>query len=411
MNNTVNYTTRPRLIPSESTSEWFFIVLVCMFWASGLFGFIFVAADKVLGTDMFIRTIGKTILFIIFAICSLKYCSTKIRMQDLALIFLFILFFFLSSGPSLMPALQFEDYTRSFLWALPLYLIGISLDFPKIKNLVHIFTIASIVVGAYYQLVFIHGTGYSGSAEFKADNMSAAYGFLLPTMFMIWYTFSNFSIKSVFSWIDLSAVTIGVFSMLMLGTRGPVVATAIFVALYLLFFKIVKHKVLNFLLFAVVIYLLLKWADVILLFFGTLSADLGFSDRIFTSFLSDENIFAEGSSGRDAFYPILFKALSESPVFGYGLFGSYKFIGTYPHNIFMEILVSFGYVGGGAILLYCFTTLVKAFRNNLSEDEKGFLFVLFGAGIVGLLFSSMFIITPAFFLFLGYCIQMAYRKK
>lgn len=381
-----------------------------MFWASGLFGFIFVAADKVLGTDMFIRTIGKTILFIVFAICSFKYCSTKIRMQDLALIFLFILFFFLSSGPSLMPALQFEGYTRSFLWALPLYLIGISLDFPKIKNLVHIFTIANIVVGAYYQLVYIHGTGYSGSAEFDADNMTASYGFLLPTMFMIWYTFSNFNIKSFITWIDLSAVAIGIFAMLMLGTRGPVVATAIFVALYLLFFKIVKHRVLYSLLFAIIIYLLLKWADVILLFFGTLSVDLGFSDRIFTSFLSDENVFAEGSNGRDAFYPILFKALSESPVLGYGLFGSYKFINTYPHNIFMEILVSFGYVGGGAILLYGFTTLIKAFRNNLLEDEKGFLFVLFGAGIVGLLFSSMFIISPAFFLFLGYCIQMAYRK-
>lgn len=411
MNNTLNYPPRRRLIPSESTSEWFFIVLVCLFWASGLFGFIFVVADKVLDTDMFIRTIGKTIIFIVFAIFSLKYCSTKIRMQDLALIFLFLLLFFLSPGPSLMSALQFEEYTRSFLWALPLYLIGVSLDFPKSNKVLHVLTIATIIVNAYYRLIYIHASGYSGDAVNDHYDMSASYGLLLPTMFMIWKSFNNFNIKSVVTWIDILIAVLGLFTIMMLGTRGPLIGTVLFLFLYLFLFKLSKHRLLFGLLFLVVAYVFIGYTEDIFMFMASLAADLGFSDRIFVSFLSIDNLLTDGSSGRDDFYPILFKALSDSPILGYGFWGSYEFIGTYPHNLFMEIIFTFGYFLGGIILIFGAYSTIKAFRNNLTEEEKGFLFVLFGGGVIGLLFSSSFIITPSFYLFVGYCIQMAYRKK
>lgn len=410
MENTINPNQKHRIIPSETTSEWFFIVLACMFWSKDLFGYIYVAADKLLGTGMFFRTIGESLVFIIFAVGGLGYCSKKIRPFDFVFIIGFLLLYFLAPAASFVPALEYENFTTHFLWALPLYLVGVSMDFSKMKSLFRALSIASIVVCAYYNLVFIHGSDYAGSTEFIDDNMVAAYALLLPTMYMIWFTFSELNLKIVSSWINLAAIIIGFFSMLMLGTRGPVVGTVIYIFLYVFFFKLKNHKVSYGILFMIIIYCFVAWADAIFTFLGTVAVNLGFSDRIFSTILSVGLTGDESSDIRRGFYPILIDALRESPIFGYGLFGTYEFINSYPHNIFTEILFSFGYVFGGFILLYGCYSVIKSYKKGGSDDEKGFLFVLIGGGVIGLLFSSLFIITPAFFFFVGFCMQMAFRK-
>lgn len=410
MNNKINTKAQQRLIPSESTSEWFYIVLVCMLWASGLVDFVLVAADKFLGTGEIIRTVVRVLVYIVFVIGSLSYFSSKIKPVDWGLVVLFLLLFFFAPGVKFVPRIEYEMYTRNFLWALPFYLVGVSLDFGKVKKLFHILALIDIVVSSYYNLVFINAADYSGSIEFAQDNMHASYGFVLPVIYMIWYTFENFRIKSIMSWVDTASVLLGVFSMAMLGTRGSIICVFIFLVLYLFLFKLKKHKILYGILFFVIGCVVFVFANNIFMFLGDLAIDLGFSDRIFISFLSEENLLEEGSSGRDAFYPVLFAVLGKSPIWGYGLFGSYEFIDTYPHNIFMEIIFSFGYFFGGIVLLYGANSIMKAFKNKITEDERGFLFVLMGGGILGLLFSSMFIISSSFFFFVGYCFQVAYRK-
>lgn len=410
MDNILKKTYHNPLIPSDSKSEWYFIILACLFWAEDLFEYLFVAADKILGTGLFIRTTGEAIIFVVFALGSFGYLSRKVRLRDFVFVGLFLLLFFFSPAIPFVPKSMYEDFTHKFLWALPFYLLGATLDFSKVKNLFRILSIATIWVSSLYFLYFIHGANYSGDAEFGDENMYASYQFVLPIMYLIWYTFFDFKLKEIGSLINLFSIILGIFAISMLGTRGPLVAIGIYVILYVFFFKISKHKVLYGLLFLCIAYVLIIWSEEIFMFFGSLAVNLGFSDRIFVSFLSGANIFKEGSTGRDAFYPILFRAMNDSPVFGYGIFGSFEFINAYPHNIFLEIIFSFGYVFGGLMIIFVGYLIKVSFNNNMSKDETGFLFVLIGAGIIGLLFSNSFVVTPAFYLFFGFCLQMAYKK-
>ena len=408
---TILNTSRQRLIPFTTISEGCFVILLSIFWGSGFFGYVFVLADKILHTGVFIRTVGKTLLCIFLAFGSFSYCKKKVRLGDFVFVFSLLLIYFTSSSSYLVPKLEYESFTKNFLWALPMFFVGISIDFEKTKKLLRILSLLSIVVGSYYYLIYIQAGTYTGSNEYSSDNMSASYGMLTNVLFMIWYSFENFKFKSFSSWLDLLSVLIGCFSILMMGTRGPVLCIVIFVLIYLVFIRNAKHRFLHFLFVVAICCFFVSVLDDFLLYMSSVGEQMGFSTRVFDSFLSDDSIFMEGSSGRNDFYLILINAMYDSPIWGYGVFGSYRFIRTYTHNIIAELLFSFGYVLGGVIIMYGLYFVVRAFRRNHSSEEKGFLFVLIGTGFLSLLFSSLFFITPAFYMFVGYGVQLAFRKN
>ena len=310
----------------EKTSKVSFLTLACMLWAQRFFHYVFVAADKVLGTSPFMATTGSVALLVILAIASIRYLSTRIRPTDLVFIGIVLSLYFLAPATRYVPKNDYERYTDLFLMSLPLYLIGVSMDISKLKTLFRILSVASIFTMAYYNLVFIHNTGYAGGAEFTNDNMSTSYGLLLMTIYMTWYTFSHFDWKSVFSWIDLVSVLLGGLAMLMLGTRGPLAAFVAFVVLYVVIFKIPHKKLLYGSVFLIILIVFMVWIDEILMFLAAKATDLGFSDRIFTLLISGEFHQDDGTFGRNWIFQTLIEALGESPIYGYGIFGSFQFV-------------------------------------------------------------------------------------
>ncbi len=397
------------MISLEKISKVSFLTLACMLWAQRFFNYVFVAADKVLGTSPFMATTGSVALLVILALASIRYLSARIRPTDITFIVIVLSLYFYAPAARYVSDGDYERFTNLFLMSLPLYLIGVSMDISQLKTLFRILSVASIFTMAYYNLVFIHNTGYAGGAEFTKDNMSTSYGLLLMTIYMTWYTFSHFDWKSVFSWIDLVSVLLGGLAMSMLGTRGPLVAFVAFVVLYVIIFKIPQKKLLYGSVFLIILIVFMVWMDDILMFLASKAVDLGFSDRIFTLLISGE-FHQDGNFGRNWLFQTLIEALGESPIYGYGIFGSFIFIKFYVHNIFLEILFSFGYLFGGLIIAFGIFTTIKAFLNDLSDDERGFLLVLIGGGVFGLMFSSAFYLNAAFFMFVGYCVQLAYRK-
>lgn len=397
------------LLKGRCQSETSFNILLLLLWAGGLYNFAMVATDMVLHTGMFIRTIGKVLLCIVLFLYSINYMQGYVKSKHVVALLLYVLFYYICFfNPDATDYLI--KYQETFLWAIPMFFIGLSIDISRTKELLYYASILEICISSYYLLSFTHSADYSGSAEFLEDNMNQAYGFLTPLIYLVWYIFETFSIKSIRTYINIAVIFLGFFTMSVLGTRGPIICLLIFCLLYILLFKINKHRIAYLLFFSACVFVVNQFLESFLIYMELLSDDLGFSARVFTSFLNDDFASSEGTSGRTDIYAKAWILINDSPAIGYGFFGyNNKLFGHYAHNFVLDVLLTFGYGIGIPCLMYLFWMTAKSFLRNISYENKSFLLVLFGAGIISLFFSNTFVVSKMFYLFIGYAIQVSSR--
>lgn len=129
-------------------------------------------------------------------------------------------------------------------------------------------------------------------------------------------------------------------------------------------------------------------------------ADLARSiGRIF-SYLGEDGINWDGTSGRDVVYTRALAAIEDSPVFGYGLFSWGT--SSYPHNIFLEWLLN-----GGVVYLLLATVVVVSmiFRGIRFArlDQTVAIVCLVGLyPVVYLQFSGSYLTTGSFWFVLAF---------
>lgn len=129
---------------------------------------------------------------------------------------------------------------------------------------------------------------------------------------------------------------------------------------------------------------------------------LGLSVRIFEKLIEGD---IADSSGRDLIVSQLLGALKNQPM-GFGLLGDRTIVGVYAHNIFIELLVSFGYFFGSIISLSLITIILLAFKKSRNSNIHLFYVGTVCFGFLPLLTSHSFLLYPNFWLFLGYTIQI-----
>ena len=136
--------------------------------------------------------------------------------------------------------------------------------------------------------------------------------------------------------------------------------------------------------------------------------NLGMSTRIFDKIVEAE--ITDGS-GREWISDTLYDILKNSHNFcGYGLLGAERYVDTYPHNIYLEFIFSFGYVIGILLLFAVVLLIAKAFI-KASQINKEFILLLVCGSVLKLCMSGAFLDDTIFFMLLGYCAQMLMTKK
>ena len=131
------------------------------------------------------------------------------------------------------------------------------------------------------------------------------------------------------------------------------------------------------------------------------------STRVIDKFLAGD---ITNDSGRGDLQGALWNLLErDDNPFGYGLFSSWNYIGTYPHNFLLDIFFSFGYILGGVILICFIILFLKALKKSRYE-ERAFLLVLFCSSFVKLLLSGTFVFEPYLFLLIGYSVTIVYKR-
>lgn len=333
------------------------------------------------------------VLPIIFTIREL---NKTIALKD----YLFWIFCFIAYSLNFIIFPENEDalskrYFNFSLLTLPFYFAGILTDIEKLQKYFYYISAVSICICALYEIIWIQSAMYTGDLNAGDYNMGHSYDILPHVLMVTWYALRNFDIKRIIF------MLIGAFMLISYGTRGPVLCFILFVIGYFLFFKNFKHAVTIKILVGLIGLLLFLNIDPIMLFLNELTSDLGMSSRLFDLYFNNQ---IEASDTRDALKDTLLAILKrEDPMFGFGLLGSYRFIHTYPHKIWLEFIFSFGWILGITLFAILVLYIIRAFFKCKSEDEKVFLFILMVCGFFKLFLSGTFLDETLLFFLLGYC--------
>ena len=335
---------------------------------------------------------------------SLKYWSKILKVKDIVFVLCCISVYLLNY--IIFPQNeQFlgDRFFRFSILVLPYFFIGIALDVKKYLNALYGISVISIGFCAFYQLIYAQGTSYSGDTDVSEYNMMLAYNILPHVLMVSWIALRDLRIGKIM------VMLLGVFLLLALGTRGPVLCEVIFLAVYLLLFKPSKYKLLKNLSVITIAILLLRYLKQFMMFMQVLVMQMGLSTRIFDKFLEGE---LETSDTRLFIVSRLLTTLkSEDAILGFGILGSYNYVDTYPHNIFLDFVFSFGWIIGIALLLLLLSLIIIALCRCNSEEEKVFVILLVCASIVKLSLSSTFIDDTLFFMLLGYCVHCIRKNR
>lgn len=328
---------------------------------------------------------------------SLPRLWKRIKTSDHIFVFACLIFYLLNIQlfPQNADVLVNRLFSFSLL-TLPYYYIGVTLDIKRFYKFFYYISVVAVFMCAFYELLYAQSASYTGDVDTSEYNMELAYSILPHVLMVSWRALKSFVI------LNIAPMLLGLMLLLSFGTRGPVICAIVFIAIYLLFIRPSKYqKTMRIITVACAVYAM-SFLDQFMTFMQLMTFQLGMSTRIFDKYFKGE---LEDSSGRDYIRETLLRELSiDNSLFGHGVLGSYPYVNTYPHNIVLEFLFSFGWVWGIAIL-FCIVYIIAKMLINTHQCEINVTFgiILVIASILKLCFSSTFVDDALFFMLLGYC--------
>lgn len=218
-----------------------------------------------------------------------------------------------------------------------------------------------------------------GVFDFAGYDMSFSYALLLPSIVL-------YAKKT---WLSVPAAFLLIIIVLVIGSRGVVVAFFLYI-LYDAFFD--DHRVL------VPLGIVLGIVIVLIPIFMSFLEDFGISSRTLELLLMGEG---GNLSNREDLYELAWNELQKSLVFGLGIYGDRPFTGGfYCHNFFLEICVHFGMIFGPLILVL-FIGLFGLVWYKLDQKNRAILVRYFCAGFVPLIVSGSYLSENSFGIFVG----------
>ena len=306
-------------------------------------------------------------------------------------------------------------YARAGIWAF----LVVSMIAGK-KQFSSVLRVAAWVAFLYYgmQFVIAMNRGYwishtvSGMEEMGRYNLAFGYHMLFPVIYF-----------GLVAYLDEKRLyfipfILSLLMILMGGSRGSLVCVP------LLFFFALPFKWNNMnkqeknrsiLIIFVLLFLMIFFCFYYDAFFAgvqSLVRSTGISSRSIDGFLN--NTFLN-ENGRDRIRAIVLELIGTGGPFGRGIYGERLAVGEffrwgYSHNIILEMLCSFGYVGGTIILLAIFVGIIKTYRCCENTRDQ-IIFLTFLVTSCKLMFSDSFWYCDTFWAMLAVMLVWKRKKK
>lgn len=193
---------------------------------------------------------------------------------------------------------------------------------------------------------------------------------------------------------------LGVVSLYLLATRGPLLILFIF-----FIYKILssesrerKKKRISAVFLILFIFFFLYFYDTMDLLFRQLLLKHSSSNYMLKTYLEENTASIDE---RLDFYNEAFGFIRHNLLWGKGMFGDRVLLdGSYVHNVFFESFISFGLLGGCFFLSCFFSTVIRTLY-RLKDQQKDFFVAVFFGFVLKYLFSGSILSDPAFFFFSG----------
>lgn len=260
----------------------------------------------------------------------------------------------------------------------------------KNKDIFFILFIQSVYIQSFFSILYFLSIYFNNTFFYS---MSYSYYIFPLLLLLIWKMFKSFKI------IDLFLFLLNLMFLIIIGSRGPLVAVMIF--LIILFVnKIIKFRnksqfLINVSLVTFLFLLIININKIIIYLINILS-NHGIKSRAISLFLDPS---ADFSSGRDILYYYTLNYINKRPILGYGILGDRKVLHAYPHNIFLELLMQYGIIIGSLILITLLGLIFYRFLKKSNNKEK--YFFAFSLGFITLLVSGSYLTSYNFWLFLA----------
>lgn len=192
----------------------------------------------------------------------------------------------------------------------------------------------------------------------------------------------KWSKKKWFNWLTYILITIFyIFIFFILGQRGPI----LFILTTTLFYYFAKGRSFNR-----YIKVLIFACFVIFFFYNSIIDALSIISP--TTIERFANIAEDGGSGRfgdsNSVYSVALKQISDSPIFGsYFRILEFSQRGLYPHNIILELLMTFGIIFSFPLFILIWKAIKKTYH-AIKEDEPIALFCLLYFQVLSCLMTS-----------------------
>lgn len=232
-------------------------------------------------------------------------------------------------------------------------------------------------------------------------SMSLSYYMLLPTIISL-----NRFLKTK----SLTALTAFIMSFIViiaLGSRGPIMCIGIFILIYLINnIPKLNYKVLLLYSFLSTIFIMIIMnIEKVLLYVYNLLLDFGITSRTLLLFMR-KDIYL---SGRENLYKEIMFQILEKPILGIGIAGDRLHIGTYTHNIFVELLSGFGIIGGSLIIILLVWITFKSIKQD-NKNGSNFMGIWISLGLAPLFISGSYLIDFHFWIFLGFGLKSIIKR-
>lgn len=338
------------------------------------------------------------IVMVIMILLSLKLFIKRLSVSDiffsLVVICLYLMtYVFYPENTTFLDEISF-----SFLiCSLPYYFVGRIIDYEKVAKPLYVLSVISIICMTFLYFV----STLDGDAGETGSGMNNAYRMLPFITIVFTHAFKNK---------DIISILFGLFSVFVLmsfGNRGSVLYLFVFIIFGILHSLKSNNKFLIILVLSIIVGLFYVYFDFIILGLYGIMDELGFSVRIFDKIIEGE---IADSSGRDVIVNTLLTELNARP-WGLGLMGDRVVTGIYAHNLFIEIIVSFGYFIGSMICILLLVCILKAFQKSSRTEGHLFYIATICFGFLPLMTSNSFLTYPNFWLFLGYTISVLTNNK
>ena len=202
------------------------------------------------------------------------------------------------------------------------------------------------------------------------------------------------------------------------GSRGPAV-WSVFVLILLVPYKYKsmsprkKRAVVAACVVVIPLLLLILFRlDDVLAFGLSVAKALGIKSRTILALL--EGSFAK-DHGRNVIYDIAADLIKTGGPFGRGFYGDRYYIGQrfrwgYAHNLFLELMVEFGYLGGGLISLLLVVGVIRCYR-KCRDTTSQIIFVTLLVGSMRLMVSNSFWYEARYWALIALLLQMNRRDN